>query len=452
MKPVRFFAALAICLFTLTGFSETRVRKHVCDLTQPEWTALDHAFQKLEALPDTEADNYIRWAQIHGYAAPVSTGPCKHNSEQVWTWHRAYLIWFENALRASDPPVTANVTIPYWDWTQPPTGARYPVQFETMKGLLPVGSDCPVVSACRDTTPHPGSPFDPKTIASIQAIPDWTIYGGEAGRPGALESQPHNTIHGSYIGGLNSNNREAARDPLFWAHHSNLDRLWAEFQAAARTSVPPREPGPVNKTFKINFRKGMPHELSGDYADISSPWLDYRYQPQQNQCPGQGLAAAAMKKGGRTALLKIAMPKAAHVVEVPFNIASMAAAERVLLRFAGVTKPVDASYVVRVYLRPAGSDPATRTETEQLTFFTVWRSNHDHEHGDDEEPTLDITLDVTDRLRELTAGTPAAKRVVQIDIERVDDRENFQGIELGPEFNWRNLSIEKVTPLPQTIR
>ncbi len=449
MRSARFFATLAVCLFVATAFAQTRVRKHVCDLSDAEWTALDHAFQKLEALPEDDPNNYIRWAQIHGSGMPISTGPCKHGSEQIWPWHRAYLIWFENALRASDPPITANVTLPYWDWTQPPTGVRYPIQFETLPGLLPVGTDCPTPSTCRNTTPHPSAPFDAKTIASIQAIPDWSLYGGLAVSAGSLELQPHNTIHGAYIGGLNASNLNAARDPLFWGHHSNLDRLWSEFQTAARKSG--REPGPVKKDFKINFRKGMPHELSGDYADISSPWLDYTYQPQQKQCTGKGLAqAAAMKKEARPALLKIAMPSAAHVVEVPFNVAPPAAGERIVLRFTGVSRPVDASYVVRVYLRPAGSNPATRTESEQLTFFTTWRSNHDH--GDDEEPTIDVALDVTDRLRELEAGAPAAKRVVQIDIERVNDKEIFKGIEPGPEFNWRKVSIEKETSLTQSIR
>jgi len=450
MRTVRSFAVLVVCFFALNLFAEHRVRKHVCDLSNEEWTALDHAFQKLEGLSDTDPNNYIRWAQIHGFGAPTSTGPCKHNSEQVWTWHRAYLYWFENALRASDPPVTANVTLPYWDWTQPPTGKRYPIQFETMRGLLPQGTDCPTVAACRETTPNPGPPFDPAIIASIQAIPDWSLYGGLASSPGALENQPHNTIHGSYIGGLNSSNRDAARDPLFWGHHSNLDRLWSLFQTSARTSVPPREPGPVNKNFKINFRKGMPNELSGDYADIASALLDYSYQPQRNQCPGTGFETA-MKKEARPALLKIAMPKAEHVVEVPFNLAPPAAGERIVLRFSGITPPTDASYVVRVYLRPRGSAPATRTESEQLTFFTVWRSAH--EHGEDgEEQTLDVALDVTDRTRELAAGAKDTKRVLQVDIQRVDDARNFKGIEFGQGFTWRKLSIDKITVLTQTVR
>jgi hypothetical protein len=454
MRSVRVLFTLIVCLLSLVVLAQPRVRKHTCDLTDDEWKALNYAFQKLEQLPESVPDNYVNWARIHGFGSPISTGPCKHISEQLWPWHRAYLIYFENALRASDLPVTANVTLPYWDWTQPPTGVRYPKEFETLPGLLPVGSDCPTVSACRDTTPHPTSPFDPATIASIQAIADWTSYGGKASAPGMLEVQPHNTIHGSYIGGLNAGTEDAARDPLFWAHHANLDRLWAEFQAAARSSVPPREPGPVNKNFKINFRRGMEHELSGDYVDISAPWLNYVYQPQQNQCRGGGrlLGAAPEAATAKRALLKIAIPKAEKVVEVPFNVAAPAGGERILLRFSDLTQPDDASYVVRVYLRPSGSDPAKRTEQEQLTFFTLWRSTHEHDHGEDEEQTLDVTLDVTERLRELTAGAAGAKRVLQIDIQRIDERKNFKGVVIGPDFTWRNLSVEKVTPLPQTIR
>ena len=442
MRPFRVFLITALLLATPL-FAQERVRKHVCDLTDAEWTALDHAFQTLQALPSGSANNYITWADIHGFPP---NGPCKHNSEQVWTWHRAYLYWFENALRASDPPSTANVTLPYWDWTQPPTGDHYPIQFETMPGLLPPAAQCPTISACRDTSVTTLPPFSPSLMASIQAIPDWGTYGGKASGTGQLEFQPHNSIHGTYIEGLNFSNAEAARDPVFWAHHSNLDRLWTEWQAAARAAG--REPGPVNKTFPINFLSGKPHSLSGDYADVAG-WMNYSYRPQQKQCKSKGLTQEAAPKK-KLALLNVVMPKPSSVVELPVSGVSPSAAERLILRFHDVTRATDASYVIRVYLRPAGSDPAKRSDADLLTFFALWRSSH--EHGDAEQSdTFDISLDVTDRYRALTAGS-SAKRVLVIDIDKRGAHEAITTSRFGEPVRWSSVSIEEVSSPKQTVK
>ena len=55
------------------------------------------------------------WANIHG--APLgetATGPCEHNSELIWPWHRAYLYFFEKALQ----DIVPGLTLPWWDWTR----------------------------------------------------------------------------------------------------------------------------------------------------------------------------------------------------------------------------------------------------------------------------------------------------------------------------------------------
>jgi tyrosinase len=450
MRPIRLL--LIFTLVVSPMLAQERVRKHVCDMTETDWTALNHAFEKLEGLPADNVNNYITWADIHGFGPPASTGPCKHKSEQLWTWHRAYLYWFEEALRASDPPSTSNVTLPYWDWTQMPSGDRYPIQFEQMAGLLPPAAQCPTIAVCRDTTRVSMPPFDPALMTSIQAIPEWTSYGGTATGAGQLELEPHNTIHGGYIEGLNSTNAQAARDPVFWAHHSNLDRLWSEFQTKARADG--REPGPVNKAFPINFlaAAATPRKLSGDYAEIGG-WLNYSYQPQIKHC-GRGeeapLAAAAAAPAMKGALLKIALPKAESVVEAAVTGVTPSAGERVLVRFRNITTPTDASYVVRVYLRPAGSNPANRRDADLLTFFTLWRSNHDHADMDQGD-TSDVVLDVTDRYRQLTAGNAAAKRVLDVDIVKREEK-GFATSRFGEPVRWSSVSIEEVSTPKQTVK
>lgn len=42
-----------------------------------------------------------------------------HGTQRFLPWHRVYLLLFEQALRSIHP----DVTLPYWDWTQPSTQA-----------------------------------------------------------------------------------------------------------------------------------------------------------------------------------------------------------------------------------------------------------------------------------------------------------------------------------------
>ena len=93
-----------------------RIREDIEVVVQDaaKMSALKLAFQTLRDSSDPST-NLRHWANIHGAVPPeVSTGPCTHQEEGIWAWHRSYLWQFENALRSSHPPETSQVTLPYW--------------------------------------------------------------------------------------------------------------------------------------------------------------------------------------------------------------------------------------------------------------------------------------------------------------------------------------------------
>jgi tyrosinase len=57
------------------------------------------------------------------------------------------------------------------------------------------------------------------------------------GRPGVLEVSPHGGVHVA-VGGWMSSFDTAARDPIFWLHHANIDRLWEAWLALGDPSIP----------------------------------------------------------------------------------------------------------------------------------------------------------------------------------------------------------------------
>jgi hypothetical protein len=166
-------------------------------------------------------------------------------------WHRAFLAVTEWKLRAisGDP----ELALPYWNWSSdrsiPEVFSRrgsalaQAVRYTPDRKLMPVEVDHLVHDtplARLGVAGLAASAFQARTREEIPFS-----FGGIA-KPNAgqwhgrsrLETVPHNAIH-SYIGGEAPDGAlgdmtelsTAALDPLFYAHHGNLDRLWEIWRA-----------------------------------------------------------------------------------------------------------------------------------------------------------------------------------------------------------------------------
>src|SRR5262249_30646604 len=147
------------------------VRKNIDCLTAQELSNLEHAFKVLQdrsAANPSDPKGYDYQVRIHRLS-------CAHNTELIWPWHRAFLYYFEDLLRAADPDhpetPTRDVTLPYWDWTKPPSGSvGYPSAYENPTS--------PLFHNGRNTwgTSAPPPLF---TNADIGLdVPDWYLFGG----------------------------------------------------------------------------------------------------------------------------------------------------------------------------------------------------------------------------------------------------------------------------------
>ena len=67
---------------------------------------------------------------------------------------------------------------------------------------------------------------------------------------GLLEGGPHDVIHDPYVNGHMGDPDTAALDPLFYLHHSNVDRIWLEWLRLGNGRTNPNSSGPWgNQTF-----------------------------------------------------------------------------------------------------------------------------------------------------------------------------------------------------------
>jgi tyrosinase len=244
---------------------------------------------------------------------------CPHGNWWFLPWHRAYLHYFERTLRwaAEDP----DLTLPYWNYSDPEQRELPRVFRErTVDGrpnslYLPEsatfkdGKGDPQVFLMRDGPLLRG---ETQLSASVTRLNALSVLPFTNGKPapanlafasplacdptclcgfGALEAIPHNRIHtaiggssaqsgGSVRIGFMGDTSTAARDPVFWVHHANIDRLWASWLALGQGRKNPEDPEWLQQTFTFFDvdPDGTPRPVTVAVQDlISTKALGYIY-------------------------------------------------------------------------------------------------------------------------------------------------------------------------------
>ncbi|WP_166207322.1 tyrosinase family protein [Cognatiluteimonas telluris] len=154
------------------------------------------------------------------------------NANNFLPWHRLFVWYFERIVRQVSG--RADFTLPYWDYTSSDPAKRgvLPPQF-----LMPTD---PVFHSLyrpeRTSLANNGLPIqkyqpgDPMDISAAMAKANYSTIGSVQGFCRAIDSGIHGRIH-VLVGtskGMGSV-PYAARDPLFWVHHSNIDRMWTSW-------------------------------------------------------------------------------------------------------------------------------------------------------------------------------------------------------------------------------
>ncbi|HEX2591013.1 MAG TPA: tyrosinase family protein [Rhizomicrobium sp.] len=207
-------------------------------------------------------------------------------------WHRAYLHYFERVLRdaASDP----DLALPYWNYALPADRV-----FPDVFGVKFVDSQRtrtnPLYHPNRELAFVSGRLELSGAIGEAHAAHDAANFFHEPGVPGLagdhlgpeetqiglLEQRPHNDIHLAVGGVVNSVNgamaeiTTAAFDPVFWVHHANIDRMWAEWMRnpGKRWGTMPPDDWWNEKPWVFLDVDGTEQSMSRrDYLELESPY------------------------------------------------------------------------------------------------------------------------------------------------------------------------------------
>ena len=249
-----------------------KYRKNVNCLTSDELHDLREAYAGMYALPASNYHSYEMIAGLHGGPSPTY---CEHGYPGFLTWHRAYLLTFEEALQR----VHCDVTLPFWDWSSKAT-----------VGLPSAVSSPTYVNRSGVTVPNPlySGPI-PASVSSAGTTSRSPSVGSRDFGPYAAQAQaallnsdfddfqvdlngPHGSVHGA-VGGHMGGVWTAGFDPIFWMHHANVDRIWADWQKL--------HPGPMPASENALELEPFTHGIGTNYKTgaemLSTEALGYRY-------------------------------------------------------------------------------------------------------------------------------------------------------------------------------
>jgi outer membrane lipoprotein-sorting protein len=305
------------------------VRKNQASLTPAERAAFVAAVKALKA-----NGQYDVFVQQHRTAFMSSPNDPAHNGPGFLPWHREYLRRFERALQAIDP----SVSIPYWDWTvdRSTTGAPWTNDFMGGNGSGPngqvttgpfahsMGQWTITVNDPGETRPYlrrgfglmgflptAGAVTSAQMVTPYDSAPWNRFSSSSTSYRRRLEVDIHNPGH-MWVGG-SMMDMSSPNDPVFWLHHCNIDRLWAEWQRAHPTEgylppsgtpgvvaghalddpMPPWQaevPPPTPKSVLVHSAMGYTYDTD---PPVNPPAQGDDMQPGEVLNPGQSIKSAS---------------------------------------------------------------------------------------------------------------------------------------------------------------
>jgi tyrosinase len=367
------------------------------------------AVEAMKNLPQSDRRNWVRQARIH-------LNNCPHGNWYFLPWHRAYVLEFERICR--DLSGNPNFALPYWNWTQ---NRRIPGPFwqgtllDTTR-VVDRDDKIPAQFVRQSIIDDILRQTDFEMFASTMPFgqnntdPVWQRAGGAGS---LLEGTPHDNVH-VWVNG-NMVTFMSPLDPIFWLHHCNIDRLWAEWNA------PPRSHPNTSNELWTDFTLRPFNRVTGSLQDITQLGYTYDTLAQPQPVQPSPLPPLLERASNRFELME---PRAASLgqevsfsVETPQSALPLAAeavsaedvaadgVPKVVAFVRGVEPPQDPQVTVNVFLNcPYLSAETPVSDPHYVGTFTFF-GVHEHDAAEGEHDmkksfAFDLT-ETVDRLRAL---------------------------------------------------
>lgn len=321
------------------------------------------AVSLMKGLPAGNPRSWAAQAAIHGTVAG-GFNLCQHGTDHFFSWHRAYLVFFEQICRK----LTGNdrFALPYWNWNQDP-GIH--------TAFLTAG----------DPLFHPRTRTSMAGVSAVSTaaldpvLADGNFFTFSAG----IEATPHNTVHVRV--GQDMVTGGSPLDPIFWCHHCMVDYCWAKWNIELQndnTNVPAWTGTSWNHFVD---GEGNPVSITAGLTTIL-PLLSYQYESSAiGSSPAAASAAAAQDfdrlkarvEQGASVTLDVkrryvlaagadlpvnrpySTPRRVAAAEMRSLITDQLAAEQFILRVSYVDYPKVNDFFIRVFVNLPGATAET---------------------------------------------------------------------------------------------
>ena len=210
--------------------------------------------QAMQALAASNPRSWAAQAGIHGTVAG-GFNLCQHGTPHFFSWHRAYLFFFEQIIR--NLTGESRFALPYWNWNQDPV--LHPDFLDASGPLFHP----------RNNTSLTG--FAPVQAATLDPILDDSNFLTFSS---TLEG-PHGDVH-VFIG-QDMGSGGSAIDPVFWMHHCMIDYCWNKWNVELGFDNP-NDAAWVNTSWNHFFQgDGNPANMTAGITTLM-PLLAYQYE------------------------------------------------------------------------------------------------------------------------------------------------------------------------------
>lgn len=236
------------------GWSQS-IRKDHREMTQTERDALVAALYELRDGPDIVDRLATFHASSHHIHRQLPHNPA---GDVFLAWHRYFILEMEHALQNINP----KLSLPYWDWTTDQTRDADALLWSNFMG--PFDKDW-------NLGRNLGLPVllpDEDDIRIIQNRTDWLHYSN------SLERGPHDYVH-LWVGGK-MRASDSPRDPVFYLHHSMVDKLWQDW--VETNNITPASNLYQSTTMPRYEEQALPAVNPNDIVDSKALGVFYAYK------------------------------------------------------------------------------------------------------------------------------------------------------------------------------